>query len=139
MYITMQWLVLDMFSDLHIPLNVVWYLVYNEYYHGTPQVTVEQIITIIHLGLQVYCSPSLKEHLHNPVMSLLTRSMQRKESILHAHGGVCALHVCVVVCDVCCMWVCGCVVVCICICVIISASAFRMQVYVHVSVITQVQ
>ena len=128
-----------MFSDLHIPLDVVWYLVYNEYCHGTPQVTDEQIIVILHLVLQVYCSPSLKEQIHNPVMPLLARNKERKETILRAHGGMCA---CVCVCGGCVMWVCCCVYICIC--VIISASAFRMldtnlQVYVHVSVITQVQ
>ena len=89
--------------------------------HGTPQVTDEQIIVIIHLVLQVYCSPSLKEQVHNPVMPLLTRNIERTVSILRAHGvGVC---VCVVLC-VACAWVCGCVYICIC--VIISASAFRM-------------
>ena len=29
MYISSSYL-LDMFSDIHIPLNIVWYLVYNE-------------------------------------------------------------------------------------------------------------
>ena len=53
---------------------------------------------------------------------------------------VCTCGCVVVVCDVCCMCVCGCVYIS----VIISASAFRMvdtnlQVYVCVSVITQVQ
>ena len=57
--------------------------------HGTPQVADEQIITIFHLALQVYCSPSLKEYLHNPVMPLLACNIERKESILCAHGGVC--------------------------------------------------
>ena len=96
--------------------------------HGTPQVTDEQTITIFHLVLQVYCSPSLKEHLHNPVMPLMARNIQRKESILCAHGDVCM-----------------CVLLCVHMhCVIISDSAFRMvdtslQVYVHVLVITQVQ
>ena len=67
--------------------------------HGTSLVTDEQIITIFHLVLQVYCSPSLKEHLHNPVMPLLARTIQRKESILRAHGGVCAQGgVCACVC-----------------------------------------
>ena len=52
----------------------------------------------------------MKEHLHNPVMTLLARIRQRKESILLAHRGVCGvcvreytcmyvmLHVGVVVC-----------------------------------------
>ena len=99
--------------------------------HGTLQVTDEQIITIFHLVLQVYCSPSLKEHLHNSVMPLPARSIERTVSILCAHGGVCA---CVGV-----WWLCVNIhFVCI------SASAFRMvdtnlQVYIHVSVITQVQ
>ena len=76
--------------------------------HGTLQVTDEQIIiTIFHLGLQVYCSPSLKEHLHNSVMPLMTGNIERTVFILCAHGGVC---VCVVVvCDVC-------VHVCVCVC-----------------------
>ena len=74
--------------------------------HGTPQVTDEQIIVIIHLVLQVYCSPSLKEQIHNLVMPLLARNMERTVSILCAHGGVCAYMCVVVVCDVCCMCVC---------------------------------
>ena len=78
--------------------------------HGTPQVTDEQIIVVIHLALQVYCSPSLKEQVHNPVMPLLARNKERKETILRAHGGVCA---CVGVWWLCVMCVaCGCVVVC---------------------------
>ena len=61
-------------------------------------------------------------------MPLLARNKERKASILFAHVGVC---VCVVVCA-------------LSICVCISASAFTMldanlQVYVHVSVITEVQ
>ena len=117
--------------------------------HGTLQVTDEQIITIFHLVLQVYCSPSLKEQVHNPVMPLLACIRERKESILHAHGGVCARvgvwWLCVVcVCGGCVWCVCTCVCGCVYISVIISASAFRMvdtnlQVYVRVSVITQVQ
>ena len=85
-----------------------------------------------HLGLQVYCSPSLKKQVHNPVMPLLARNKERKETILRA-----------VVC------VCGGVGVLLCVhmhCVIISTAVFRMvdtslQAYkcVHVSVITQVQ
>ena len=44
MYISSGY-VLDMFSDIRIPLNVVWYLVYNEYIaHDTLQVTFEQIM-----------------------------------------------------------------------------------------------
>ena len=83
--------------------------------HGTLQVTDEQIIVIIHLVLQVYCSPSLKEHLHNPVMPLLTRNKERKETILRAHGGMCACVCVVVVCEyirVCLCVACGCVVMC---------------------------
>ena len=86
--------------------------------HGTLQVTDEQIKVIFHLVLQIYCSSSLKEQVHNPVMPLLACIRERKESILHAHGGVC-MHVCVwwlcVMCVacVCVMCVaCGCVVVC---------------------------
>ena len=101
--------VLDMFSDLHIPLTVVWYLVYNEYctWHTTSDD--EQIIIIFHLGLQVYCSPSLKEYLHNPVMPLLAHSKERRASILRAHMVVCV----VVVCAYICMFVCMCVCVCV--------------------------
>ena len=96
--------------------------------HGTPQVTDEEIIIIFHLVLQVYCSPSLKEHLHNPVMTLLACTIERKEPILCAHGDVCM-----------------CVLLCAHMhCAIISVSSFRMldtslQVYVHVLVITQLQ
>ena len=57
--------------------------------HGTLELTDEEIIAIIYLRLQVYCSPTLKEHLHNPVMPLLARKIERKESTLHARGGVC--------------------------------------------------
>ena len=73
--------------------------------HGTLQVTDEQIIVIIHLALKIYCSPSLKEHLHNLVMPLLARHMERTASILRAHGvGVC---VCGVVCCMCMgVWLC---------------------------------
>ena len=56
--------------------------------HGTLQVTDEQITIIFHLALQVYCSPSLKEYLRNPVMPLLACNIERRESILRAHGGV---------------------------------------------------
>ena len=83
--------VFDMFSDPNIPLTVVWYLVYFEY------CTDEQIITISHLVLQVYCSPSLKKQVHNPIMPLMARNKERKETILRA---------------VVCVWWCGCVVVC---------------------------
>ena len=117
--------VLDMFSDLHIPLTVVWYLVYNEYctWHTTSDN--EQIIIIFHLVLQVYCSPSLKELLYNPVMCLLACTMERTASILCIHSGVRAC-VCVCVVVVCaytclcveCSWVCGGV------CMHISACAF---------------
>ena len=117
-----------MFSVLHIPLNVVWYLVYNEYctWHTTSDD--EQIIAIFHLGLQVYCSPSPKEHLHNPVMPLLARNIERRGSILCAHGGVCGR---VGVC-----WWCVNIH-----CVCISTSVFRMvdTSRQHISVITQVQ
>ena len=65
--------------------------------HDTPQVTDEQLIVIIYLVLQVYCSPSLKEQVHNHVMPLLARNIERTVSILCAHGGVC-VHVCMCVC-----------------------------------------
>ena len=58
---------------------------YNELLYITLQLTEEHNF---HLVLQVYCSSSLKELLHNPVMTLLARIKQRKESILHAHGSV---------------------------------------------------
>ena len=83
-----------MISDLHIHLTVVWYLVYNEYCAWHTTSGDEQII-VIHLVLHVYCSPSLKEHLHNLVMPLLTRHIERAVSILRTHGGVC---VCMCVC-----------------------------------------
>ena len=78
---------------------------------GTLQVTDEQII---HLGLQVYCSPGLKEYLHSPVMSLLARTIERTVSILCAHGSV-DIWVCVVY-----VWWCVVVVfeyMCVCLCV----------------------
>ena len=79
--------------------------------HGTTQVTDEQIITIFHLALQVYCSPSLKEHLHNPVMTLLACNIERTVSILCAHGVMCGV-VCMNIC-VLHVHVCGCVYKCI--------------------------
>ena len=133
--------VLDMFSDLHIPLIAVWYLMYNDYctWHTTSDD--EQII--FHLVLQVYCSPSLKEHLHNPVMSLMARTIQRKESILCAHGGVCSVGVCAVaVCEymhVCLCVACGCMDMCtyyICVFIMVDTN---LQEERHVPVITQVQ
>ena len=88
-HVSQRWLCV---GYIYIPLNVACYLVYNE-------VTDEQIITIFYLVLQVHCSPSLKEYLHNPVMPHLARSIERKESILCAHGGVCACVGVVVVCE----------------------------------------
>ena len=150
MYFFFPWIslvaVLDMFSDLHIPVNVVWYLVYNEY--STWHITSDRW-TKKNLVLKVYCSPSLNELLHNSVMPLLARNKERKKAILHVHG-VCV----VVVCDVCCMWKCGCVYIylwnnssvvhrwCVCMCgcvvvactitfVCISTSAFRTYVYMY--------
>ena len=64
---------------------------YNELLYITLQLTNNDLL------LQVYCSPSLKEHLHNPVMTVLACDIERKESILHAHSVVCAC-VCGVVC-----------------------------------------
>ena len=91
--------------------------------HGTTQVTDEQIITIFHLVLQVYCSPSLKEHLHSPVMTLLACNMERTGSILRAHGVVCgcvcnvvSINVNAYLC-VACACVCGCVYMCISVCI----------------------
>ena len=146
MYFFFPWIspvaVLDMFSDLHIPVNVVWYLVYNEY--CTWHITSDRW-TKKNLVLKVYCSPSLNELLHNSVMPLLACNKERKKAILHVHG-VCV----VVVCDVCCMWKCGyvyiyimkqfitgahgggCVVVaCTITFVCISTSTFRMYVYMY--------
>ena len=54
-------------------------------------------LTNNNLGLKIYCSLSLKEHLHNPVMTLLTCNIERTGSILRAHGVMCAC-VCVVLC-----------------------------------------
>ena len=90
---------------------------------ATTQVTDEQII-IFHLVLQVYCSPSLKEHLHNPVMTVLACNIQRKESILCAQCCVCVhKYTCIFVC---CMS--GCVVVYTraLVCAFMCVSSFRM-------------
>ena len=58
------------------------------------------LFSIFHLALQVYGSPSLEEYLHNPVMSLLARNIERRDFILHAHGRVCGhMGVVVVVCE----------------------------------------
>ena len=96
--------------------------------HGTTQVTDQQIITIFHLALQVYCSPSLKEHLHNPVMTLLACNIERTVSILCAHGVMCGV-VCMNI--VCCM--CMCVVVCtsalVCAFVCTVPSKWWIQIY----------
>ena len=91
--------------------------------HGTTQVTDEQIITIFHLALQVYCSPSLKEHLHNPVMTLLACNIERRVSILCAHGVMCGV-VCMNIC-VLHVHVCGCVYKWISLCIHLH-SAFQM-------------
>ena len=103
------------FWPLHsipISLNVVWYLVYNECTaHGTTLVKGEQII--FHLVLQVYCSPSLKQYLHSPVMTLLACNIERTVSILCAYSGGCAC--------VCVLHVHGCVVVCTCALVCVNA------------------
>ena len=96
--------------------------------HGTPQVTDEEIIKIFHLVLQVYCSLSLKEYLHNPVMPLLARKKKRRASILCAHGGVC---------EYMCGGVCKHISMCICVSAIRTVDT-NLQVYVHVSVTTQV-
>ena len=131
--------------------------------HGTLQVTDEQI-TILHLALQVYCSPSLKEYLHSPVMPLLARTIQRKEPILCTHSGVCTwcvcgICVCVCVCVVVCVHVCVCVCVCVvvvfeymCVCLCVACGCVHMctctlcqcihmdtnlQVQVHTSAIEQ--
>ena len=104
-----------MFSNLHISLNVVWYLLYSEC--CTWCTTSERWTNnkIFHLVLQVYCSPSLKEHLHNPFTSLLACIIERRASILRAHG-VC-VHVCVWwLCVNVCMYVCELHVgVCLCV------------------------
>ena len=96
MYFVFPWIspvgVLGMFSDLHIPLNVQWihYMTSDRWTNNN-------------LALQVYCSPSLKELLHNSVMPLLARNKERKEPKLHVHGMWWCVCV-VVVCDVCCIW-----------------------------------
>ena len=129
--------VLDMFSDLHIPLTDVWYLVYSEYCTWYTTSDNEQIIAIFHLVLQVYCSPSLKEHLHNPVMPFLARSKERRASILHAHGGGCACVFggCVWIY----VWLCVHAHQCVHLCQCHQNSGYNLQVYVHVSVTTQVK
>ena len=131
--VALCWICFWPLHSIPISLNVVWYLVYNECTaHGTTLVKGEQII--FHLVLQVYCSPSLKQYLHSPVMALLACNIERTVSILCAHSGGCAC--------VCVLHVHGCVVVCTC--ALVCVNAFRvadtnLQVYLHVSVITQVQ
>ena len=136
---------LVVFSDIDISLNVVWYLVYNEHTaHCTTQMTEKQIITLFHLVLQVYCSSSLKEDLHNPVMTVPACSMQRTVSILCAHVCVCVVWVVLYVREctfmfVCYMYmVCGCAYMCISVCHCVSALRMvdtSLQVYL----ITRVQ
>ena len=101
------------------------YLLYNALLYVTLQLTEERNF---HLPLQVYCSPSLKELLHNTVMTLLACNMERTGSILHQHGVVCAC-----VCGVVCVNVhaylcvkCVCMVVCTCalVCAFMCVSAF---------------
>ena len=53
--------------------------------------------TIFYLVLQVYCSPTLKEYVHNPAMTVLACNVERTVSILCVHGVVHAC-VCVVLC-----------------------------------------
>ena len=65
---------------------------YNELLYITLQLTNNN------LGLQVYCSLSLKEFLHNPVMTVLACNIERTGSILREHGIMC---VCVCVCVTC--------------------------------------
>ena len=93
---------------------------------ATRQVTDEQI-KIFHLVLQVYCSPSLKEHLHNPVMTLLACKMERTGSFLCAQGVVCVC-VCVGVC----VWVCVWVGVHKCICIFVRFICMGVWLCVHV-------
>ena len=70
------------------------YLLYNELLYVTLQLTEEHNF---YLPLQVYCSPTLKELLHNTVMTVLACNKERTDSILRAHGVMCAC-VCVVLC-----------------------------------------
>ena len=65
---------------------------YNELLYITLQLTNNN------LGLQVYCSLSLKELLHNTVMTVHTCNIERTGSILCAHGVMCAC-VCVALCS----------------------------------------
>ena len=67
---------------------------YNELLYITLQLTEEHDF---YLGLQVYCSLCLKEHLHNLVMTVLACNIERTGSILRAHGVMCAC-VCVALC-----------------------------------------
>ena len=106
------------FPECCVVLSVQWIMRMAQH-----KVTEEQII-IFHLALQVYCSPSLKQHLHNPVMTLLACKIERTVSIL------CANVLCVA-----CAW---CMVVCTSalVCAFMWVSAFRMvdtnlQVYVQ--------
>ena len=106
---------LDMLSELFSLEYCVKYLVYNELLYITLQLTNNN------LGLQVYCSPSLKELLHNTVMTVLTCNMERTGSILHAHGVVCVnvhAYLCV-----------KCVCVVVCTCALACASERWIQIY----------
>ena len=85
-------------------------------------------MTIFHLILQIYCSLCLKEHLHDPFMSVLACNIERTVSVLRAHGVMC---VCGVVCInvhtylcVACACVCGCMYMCISVCAFMCVSAF---------------
>ena len=52
--------VLDMFSDVSIPLNVVWYLVYNEYTaHGTVEVTFHCVLVCAFVSVASECTNDL--------------------------------------------------------------------------------
>ena len=113
--------------------------------HGTTQVTENQRI-IFHLGLQVYCGPSLKEHLHNPVMTHPACNIEWKVFILHTYGDVCMFVWCCVYEYKCmfvhymCIMVYGCVYTCISVCHCVTA--FKMvdkilQVYVRIAISNQ--
>ena len=71
---------------------------------NTLQVTGWIIIIILHLGLQVHCSSGLNEHLHNPIMPLITGSIEWGESIL-----------------------CVCVCVCVCMCECVGEVVSRQK------------
>ena len=98
------------------------YLVYNELLYITLQLTNNNLV------LQVYCSLSLKEHLHNPVMTLLARNNRGKNP--SCVDMVVCMYVCGVVCECTCLCIaCECVrYICVCISIPVH-SEWWIQIY----------